>query len=143
MIVARSMASAIGLLFTSGIVIATVPSVAIAENLSSCTSSLSDLEDGAREAHSSAEEAESECQEYEDCRTFPEVYDLLEDGCELSRMGCHSAVNSLNAELAGLALTVSFVERACGLDFSEASSRLLQELERQSKPPTTPPTKAK
>jgi hypothetical protein len=125
-------------LLLAGALVGALPGISPAADLPSCASNLSDLEDEASQAHNSAEEAESECEEYENCRSFPDVYDLLEDGCASSKLECHSATDTLKSELAGLAVTIWAIEQACGVDFSDTATRLMRQLEKKVAPPVKP-----
>ena len=68
---------------------------AFAQDPSSCASALEDLSSEAEEAKVEADDAEQECEqsesdcdEYRSCRAFPDIYDLLGDGCLSNRMDC-------------------------------------------------------
>lgn len=81
----------------------TVPSHA---DWSSCASSLTKLHRAARDASGYAEglenskrEAEEEKKKLDNCRRYPEMYDLYSDGCETARRRATNAQNSYKSEL--------------------------------------------
>jgi len=75
-----------------------LPTLASATDFHSCASQLRDVEEAASTAATAADEA-ADAQEtlqqakddYNQCREYPEVYDLLEDGCSSQREEYESA----------------------------------------------------
>jgi hypothetical protein len=75
-------------------------------DFSSCTSALEDLSSAAEDAESQSRDAESaedefksQKEDYDSCRRFPDVYDLLEDGCRSSRQDVQDAQETLQSSV--------------------------------------------
>jgi len=80
-----------------------VPIVVSAADWSSCESDLSRVSRQAREAENLASnmqnmeyELERKKSDYENCLMFPDLYDLLDDGCENDRYDYNRKVNEYN-----------------------------------------------
>ena len=108
------------------IIVATAADGAV--DFSDCADALDRLGRAARDASESAEETESEERdfeyardEYESCRTYPEMYDFLEDGCrgkyqeaEWARSEFESAIDDLQDALDSVDRRIRSVSSSCG-----------------------------
>ena len=81
-----------------GIAVLLVATGVLAADWSSCHDDLdtlrrraSDASDAAEQVAQAADELDTKRREWEDCRTFPGVYDLLGDGCQSQRLDYESA----------------------------------------------------
>ena len=77
---------------------------------SDCASDLEDMrrattdaQEAAEQAASAAEDLESESEDLRQCISYPEVYDLMSDGCQMKRSDVESAESELEDEQANLA----------------------------------------
>jgi hypothetical protein len=110
--------------------------VATAADWSSCEDDLntlrrraSDASDAASTVRDRAENLSEKRNDWEQCRLFPEVYDLLRDGCqsqrwdyENARTDYESAKSDLEGYLDDIASTLRSVEYSCGFAFSVGSA---------------------
>lgn len=115
---------------------------AIAQDWSSCASDLDDLRRRADDASTSAQDADQKQRRFKyaedelrQCRQFPQVYDLLRDGCQTKRYeldstssSYRSSLNSLRSSLDDVDSKVRSAASSCGFDLA----RLL------GPPPTVP-----
>jgi hypothetical protein len=105
------------------------------QDYSSCEYDLDRLRRAARDASQAAADTESECEEYQSCREFPDIYDLLEDGCSSQRFACESARSTLASELSNVESKIRSASISCGytfeLDPQKAMERLRKMLEQQ------------
>jgi len=104
-------------------------------DFSNCGNALDDVgsaaEDAAgkaRDAESAEDEFQSEKDDYDSCRRFPDVYDLLQDGCRSKRRDAknaqdalESAISDLRSALDDLDSAMSDVQSACGYSFVPAA----------------------
>ncbi len=111
-------------------------SLALAEDWSSCSSDLDYLRRRADDARSAAEDADSKQRtykqsedDYQNCRRYPQMYDLLKDGCRYKRTEFESARNYYRNELSNLQSKLQDVEskvravnNSCGVELSRVSS---------------------
>ena len=89
---------------------------------SGCAYDLERAQRAARSASYAAEEAESDKNEYEYCRDYPDTYDYYNDGCAFARDSYNSAVSSLEGELDTLNSRLRSVQWSCAFSFSLHSS---------------------
>lgn len=102
------------LMFTTFVILGmTIPSHA---DWSDCASSLTKLHGAARDASGYAEglenskrEAEEEKKKLDNCRRYPEMYDLFSDGCETARGRSTNAQNSYKSALSQFAFQLEEV----------------------------------
>lgn len=111
------------------------PSTARSADWASCASALDDLSSAASEASDAAERVarterdfKSAKEEYEQCRRFPDIYDLLDDGCRSKRQDAEDArdelksrVHRLKGELDDVDSVMSDVESSCGYQLVPAT----------------------
>ena len=104
----------------------------MAQDWDDCSYELDRLQRASRNASYEAEQAASAQRNYENdrdelqnCLNFPEIYDLLDDGCqsqrweyESSRSEYESALSSLGYELETVASRIRAVERSCGVELN-------------------------
>ena len=122
-------------------------SICEAADLGYCADALDSIRKAASNASDAANKAEDEEQELEDaedelesakdelnnCLTFPDIYDLLDDGCQSYRWDVSSAysdyeyanndygyaINNLISELDTLAYKIRSMESSCGYEFTK------------------------
>lgn len=111
-----------------------VPTGLLAADWSSCQDDLdtlrrraSDASDAAEQVHQAADELETKRQEWQDCRAFPAIHDLMRDGCrsqrsdyESARDEFESAKSNLESELDDVDSAIRSTSLACGYSFSNA-----------------------
>ncbi len=115
--------------------IASVTSVTLclANDWSSCSYDLDDLSSAAEDASAAARRADWSKQEFEEkkralqnCINFPDVYDLMDDGCQMARWNYDSAKSSyqtdlfsLQSELSTVETHIRSIEWPCGVSFTQ------------------------
>jgi chromosome segregation ATPase len=84
----------------------------------------SDASDAAEEAHAKRGEVESKLNELEECRRYPEIYDLMRDGCRSKRSDYESvskdyesAVEDFESKMEDLDGRLDSVQSECSYEF--------------------------
>lgn len=107
----------------------------LAIDFSTCASALEDVSGAgddaatkARDAEEAADDLESERDEYDRCRRFPDIYDLLQDGCRSklrevknAQEEFESAQGDLTRALDDLNGAMTDVQDACGVSLVAAT----------------------
>lgn len=70
-----------------------------------------DAQAAADEVASAAEEFEAATNELDQCKSYPELYDFMSDGCRTARFDAESAASDLESERANLASYLDTVSR--------------------------------
>jgi len=113
-----------------------VVSICQAEDWSSCADDLDRLRRAARDAADAAEQAESARQEFEskkeeleNCLSYPDIYDLMQDNCqsirwdyESTRDDYESALSTLESELDTVLRRFRSLEWSCGVQYTPRTS---------------------
>jgi hypothetical protein len=86
-----------------------------AADWNSCADDLDSLRRAARDANEAAAETQSKETDYEDCRQFPDIHDLLHDGCRSDRSEYQSSVANLSGELDTVQRRMRSVTSSCGM----------------------------
>ena len=107
-----------------------------AQDWEDCQHVLGQMAEAAEEAASAAgavvyaqEEVESKQRDLDDCRNYPEIYDLLEDGCSSQHFDLRSAKDDLESylydlesELEDFGGLIGDAESECGITFASAGA---------------------
>ena len=88
----------------------------------SCAYDLDRLRRAARDATDVANDVKAKADELEQCRQYPEIYDLLRDRCRSKVSDYQSARSDLESELSTVASRIRSVSSSCGVDLSPARS---------------------
>lgn len=90
------------------------------DDLEALKKAASEAEEEAEDAEDAAEELEGKKRDYEDCRRYPEIYDLLKDRCiskkadyEGAQSSYESAVRDVESDLDAVATRVRAVSSSC------------------------------
>lgn len=112
---------------------ALLPVLAVAQSWSSCSSDLDDLRRRASDASSIASSVESAHQRHKsaqddlrNCVQFPQVHDLLRNGCSDKRNDYNSATSSYRSELSNLQSGLDDVNRKIKSSKESCGVSLLQ-----------------
>ena len=97
-------------------------SVAYTADWDSCADDLDRLRRVARDATDAANEVKSKADDFENCRRYPDMYDLMRDRCQSKAYDYKSAVSTLESELDTVDRRVRFVNSSCGIDISSIGS---------------------
>jgi len=111
-----------------------LPAGLLAADWSSCHDDLdtlrrraSDASDAAEQVYQAADEVETKRQEWQHCREYPAVYDLMRDGCRSQRSDYESArdefesvKSQLESELDDVDSTIRSTSLSCGYSFSNS-----------------------
>lgn len=93
-------------------------SVSLAVDWDSCADDLDRLRRASRDASDVANDVKSKTDDFENCRRFPDVYDLLRDRCQSKRWDYQSAMQSLKSELDTVDSRIRSVRLSCGYNLS-------------------------
>jgi hypothetical protein len=113
-----------------------LPAVLLAADWSSCQDDLdtvrrraSEASDAAAQVHQAAEELDTKRQEWQDCRAFPDIHDLLRNGCQSQRSDYasardeyESAKGNLESELDTVDSSIGSASVSCGYSFAAGSA---------------------
>ena len=113
-----------------------LPAVLLASDWRSCQDDLDTLRrrasgasDAAEQVDQAAEELDTKRQEWQDCRAFPEIHDLLRNGCQSQRWDYESAQNeyestksSLESELDSVDSALRSASGSCDYSFSAGAA---------------------
>lgn len=127
----RSLANAL-----IGLLLFLLPAVLFAADWSSCQDDLDTLRtrafeasDAAEQVHQAADELETKRQEWQDCRAFPDIHDLLRNGCRSQRSDYQSARDeyesakgNLESELDSVDSAIGSASASCEYSFSAGSA---------------------
>ena len=94
-------------------VFALSPTMSYAIDWNGCADDLDGLRRAARDANEAATEVKSQADDYDDCRRFPDIHDLLHDGCQSDRSEYQSAISNLGSELDTVQRRVRSVASSC------------------------------
>jgi hypothetical protein len=100
------------------ILLATGTAMAQSLALGSCEDELDRLKKRATDASEAAETAKSKLDDLDECRRYPETYDLLHDGCRSRRSDYESAMDDLQSNLDDIDSSLRSVQDSCGYNFS-------------------------
>ena len=87
-------------------------------DLDSCHDDLDEAHRAASDASNAAEDAHSKAEEFDDCKSNPDVFDLMHDGCQSQRSDYESAIRELDSDLDDLDSRLDGVQTTCGYQFS-------------------------
>ncbi len=93
-----------------------------AADWNSCADDLDRLRRASRDAADSAEQVKSKYDEIENCRRFPDIYDLMRDRCRSKVSDYQSALNSLQSELSTVDSRIRSARSSCGYDLATLES---------------------
>lgn len=108
------------------LILAYCPLITSASDWTSCADDLDRLRKAASEANNAATQANLEANEFEDCKNFPEVYDLYRDGCRGASSEYRNALSTLENELSTVDGKIRSVALSCGVELSGTSSLKIQ-----------------
>ncbi len=95
-----------------------LPSASSAADWSSCADDLDRLRRASSDAADIANDVESKADEFQNCKSFPEIYDLLKDGCSYKAHSYRSAKSSLDLELDTVNRRARSVSSSCSVAIS-------------------------
>lgn len=84
----------------------------------SCADDLDRLRRAARDATDAANEVKSKAEDFENCKQYPDTYDLMRDRCRSKAYDYQSAASTLESELNTVNSRVRSVSSSCGMDLS-------------------------
>ena len=92
----------------------TIPPVAaVSADWNGCADDLDRLRRAASDASDAAKDVNSKADEYENCKQFPDTFDLMRDNCESVASDYESAVNNLNSDLSTVDSRISSANSSC------------------------------
>ncbi len=104
--------------------------------LQSLSSSATSASFDASSAEDACRDAESSCDNYRSCRSFPDIYDLLDDNCQSKQFECQSdtqrcgsAKSSLELSLSSVESSLASVQLSCGYAFERDPNKAIKKLE--------------
>jgi hypothetical protein len=97
-------------------------SSAFSADWDSCADDLDRLRRAARDATDAANEIKSKADEFENCKSYPDIYDLMRDRCRSKAYDYQSAASTLENELSTVDSRVRSVSSSCGIDMSSTGA---------------------
>ena len=95
-----------------------LPILAISANWDSCADDLDSLRRAARDAADAANGVKSKSDDFENCKRYPDIYDLMRDRCRSKAYDYQSVLSNLEGELNTVNRRVRSVSSSCGMDLS-------------------------
>jgi hypothetical protein len=95
-----------------------LPSLAFSADWDSCADDLDRLRRAARDATDVANDVKSKADDFENCKRYPDTYDLMQDRCRSKAYDYQSALSNLESELNTVDRRVRSVSSSCGIDLS-------------------------
>lgn len=99
-----------------------VVSSASAANWESCADDLDRLRRAARDATDKANDVKTKGEEFENCKRYPDTYDLMRDRCRSKASDYQSALSDLESELGTVDSRIRSVRSSCGFDLGATGS---------------------
>lgn len=106
----------------AAVVGALLSTAVVAADWNSCADDLGRLRRAARDAADVAEQIKSKESDLENCRRFPNTFDLMRDSCKSYASDYESEVSSLQSELDTVESRVRDVSYSCGVDLGSVRS---------------------
>lgn len=97
------------------------PLIVRAADWDSCADDLDRLRRASRDAADAAEQVKSKHEELDNCRRYPDTYDLMRDRCRSYVWDYESTVSSLQSELSTVDSRIRSVRSSCGYDLATLS----------------------
>lgn len=88
----------------------------------SCADDLDRLHRAARDASDKANEVKTKADEFDSCKRYPDVHDLLKDKCRSKNADYQSALTYLENELRTIDSRIRSVRSSCGFDLGSTGS---------------------
>ncbi|MBL8524163.1 MAG: hypothetical protein JNN20_10770 [Betaproteobacteria bacterium] len=95
---------------------------ASASSWDSCADDLDSLRRAARDAGDKANEVKTKSEEFENCKRYPDIYDLLRDRCRSKASDYQSAQRDLQSELETVDRRIRSVRSSCGFDLGSTGA---------------------
>lgn len=112
--------------------LATISSVSAA-NWDSCADDLDRLRRAARDATDKANDVNTKADEFENCKNYPDMYDLMRDRCRSKASDYQSALSDLESELGTINSRIRSVQASCDFNLESTSSQRYS----RSQPPSS------
>jgi hypothetical protein len=109
---------------------------ASAANWDSCADDLDRLRRSARDASDKANEVKAKSEEVENCKRYPDMYDLMRDRCRSKLSEYQSTLRDLESELGTVDSRIRSARLSCGFDLGSIGSPSYSQ---PSQPGTTNP----
>jgi hypothetical protein len=93
-------------------------SVAQAADWSTCADELDRIRRSARDASDIANNVNSKAEEFQNCRRYPDMYDLMRDRCQSKGWDYQNALSSLKSELDTLDRRIRSASSSCGYNLA-------------------------
>ena len=102
------------LVFTVGL----LPSLAISADWDSCVDDLDRLRRATRDAIDAANAVKSTAHELENCKQYPDIFDLMRDRCQSKTIEYRVALNALKNMMTSVEKRIRSVSSSCGVGLS-------------------------
>jgi len=91
------------------------PSLSNSTDWYSCADDLDRLRRAARDAADIANDVKAKADDFENCKRFPDIYDLIQDRCRGKAYDYQSALSNLKSELNTVDRRIRSVSSSCGM----------------------------
>lgn len=98
------------------------PTLALSSDWNGCANDLDRLRRAARDATDAANSVKSKADDFENCKRYPDMYDLMRDRCRSKASAYQSTLSTLGNELSTVDSRVRSVNSSCGMDLSSSGS---------------------
>lgn len=109
-------------LFAFFLFVALSSTLVLSSDWTGCANDLDRLHRAARDASEAANGVKSKADDFENCKQFPNIYDLMRDHCRNAASDYQSALSTLENELSTVNSRVRSVNLSCGGDLSSVGS---------------------
>lgn len=103
------------------VLVTTATSFAVSADWSSCADDLDRLRRAAGDAADAAEQTKSKAEELENCRRYPDTYDLMRDRCRSYASDYDSEVSSFQSEMDDVDRRIRDASDSCSVDIGASS----------------------
>lgn len=104
------------------VLIAITPASVFSADGDSCAQNLDRLRRASRDAADAANDVKSKAEEFEKCRRYPDIHDLMRDRCQSKAWNYENAVRSLESALITVDSRIRSVSSTCGYDLTSIGS---------------------
>ncbi len=104
------------------LIAAIVPASGLPADWDSCAQNLDRLRRATRDAADAANDVKSKTDEFEKCRRFPDINDLMRDRCKSKSWNYENAVRTLESALITVDTRIRSASASCGYDLTSIGS---------------------
>jgi hypothetical protein len=104
------------------VLITIIPNPTFSVDWDSCAQNLDRLRRASRDAVDAANDVKSKAEEYENCKRYPNIHDLMRDRCQSKAWSYENALRTLESALVTVDSRIRSVSSSCGYDLTSIGS---------------------